>query len=669
MVEQVVLGERPEQRPVRPLPHGQRGAPVRGEHPEDVVHGAVRGQGGQLRVGRRAVGGPHHLGDDDPAQRLVGRGVGGEVDPASQQLERVDVVPRHQVRQAGGQDDGGHQRQDQGVVAGELEHDEHRGDRGVCGPREHRRHADQAERAGVQVERREQGRGGVAEGGPGGAADEQRRREDPAGPADADGEAGGEDLPDDEQEQEPDDVPAADRGLQHRVAHAVHLGQRQQQRAEQQPADGRAQPLRAAPDGVAGVLDGVEVRQGQDRAVPGDHLGDDVRDHRADHQHAERLGAERPQDQLQAEDHPGDRGVERRGDPARGAAGDHQDQPGGGHPQPLPDGRAERGADLHDRALPADGAAGADADPRCERLHRGDGGRDPTAPARDGQHHLRHPVPAGLRREPLDQRAVHQAAEHRGDEQEPDPQPGQVRRGDPAGVGEVVPAGDQPGHTEDQLVEQHRPDAGTDPDDRRQADEPRPGADERAVQRADRGHRAPSSAGTGATAQSVSPTSPAASAKRRSASRTAVRSAAGSVASSRCISARRSRVTSSTSARPAGLSATATSRRSSPVRVRATRPRVTSRSHIRVAVDADTGHVAGRVTAGVLARGGQGPGHHGEHRPARGHHRVDDVIDLVRHTRDRCTLQTCSVQRVAGITPRRAPAAPRRARSRRSPAG
>ena len=57
-------------------------------------------------------------------------------------------------------------------------------------------------------------------------------------------------LPTSEHQQEPDDVVAADRLLERRIADAVQLRQREQHEPEQEPAGRRPQPLRAAPDPV-----------------------------------------------------------------------------------------------------------------------------------------------------------------------------------------------------------------------------------------------------------------------------------------------------------------------------------------------------------------------------------------------------------------------------------
>ena len=57
-------------------------------------------------------------------------------------------------------------------------------------------------------------------------------------------------------------------------------------------------------------------------------------------------------------------------------------------------------------------------------LTAGTCGADPAAVLGDREHHLRHAVPARLRREARDQRPVDQAADHRREHDEPDPEPG-----------------------------------------------------------------------------------------------------------------------------------------------------------------------------------------------------------------------------------------------------
>ena len=70
------------------------------------------------------------------------------VDPAPAQLQRVDRVAAQPVRDAGREHDREHQRQDDPVLAGQLEDDDHRRDRRAGGRREDGAHPDEPVRAG-----------------------------------------------------------------------------------------------------------------------------------------------------------------------------------------------------------------------------------------------------------------------------------------------------------------------------------------------------------------------------------------------------------------------------------------------------------------------------------------------------------------------------------------
>jgi hypothetical protein len=74
----------------------------------------------------------------------------------------------------------------------------------------------------------------------------------------------------------------------------------------------------------------------------------------------QRVDGELPQDDLHAEEDPGDRRVERGRDAAGRAAGDQDPQPALRHLDPLAHAGRQRRAYLHDRALPADRSAGPD---------------------------------------------------------------------------------------------------------------------------------------------------------------------------------------------------------------------------------------------------------------------------------------------------------------------
>ena len=130
------------------------------------------------------------------------------------------------VAERGRDDDRDHQRQDDAVVAGQLEDDQHGGDRGARGGGEHGAHPDQAVGAGGG--RQMPGTRSCGDRAVGAAehrAHEQRRREDAARAADPDRQARREDLRRQQAEQDARiDVVAGDRVLEHRVADAVHLG-------------------------------------------------------------------------------------------------------------------------------------------------------------------------------------------------------------------------------------------------------------------------------------------------------------------------------------------------------------------------------------------------------------------------------------------------------------
>jgi hypothetical protein len=115
---------------------------------------------------------------------------------------------------------------------------------------------------------------------------------------------------------------------------------------------------------------------------------------------------------------------------------------------PLPEAGGQRRAGLHDRALPADGAAGADAQRGRQRLDRGDLRADPPPALGDGDDHLGHAVPAGLAGVPADQRDQHEEAQ---------PQESQVRAGHAALLAELIVTGRQPGKQVDQVPEPDRP--------------------------------------------------------------------------------------------------------------------------------------------------------------------------------------------------------------------
>ena len=154
--------------------------------------------------------------------------------------------------------------------------------------------------------------------------------------------------------------------------------------------------------------------------------------------------------------------------PPAGAAGDQDPQPVLRHLHPLAQAGGQRRTDLHDRALPADRAAHPDAHRRGDRLDHADLRADPAAALRDGDHHLGHPVPAGLARPVVDQRPVQQTADDRDDHEEAQAQPGQVRTAHVPLLAELAMPGRGPGEEVDQVPEHDRAQPGSGPHQQRQ---------------------------------------------------------------------------------------------------------------------------------------------------------------------------------------------------------
>ena len=249
----------------------------------------------------------------------------------------------------------------------------------------------------------------------------------------------GQDLGQDQDGEEAERVFPMQRFLHGRVADAENLRQPQAQGADHQPARQRLEILLHR-DVVEAVFEPVESpgeaeaddrRQHGQQGVEGqladaDQLVARYRegghiakggspDHRSgqageDHD-AEGAGGELPQDDLEREEDARDRGVEGGRDATGRAACNQRTYAIVGHLQDLAEGRAERRADLHDRAFTADRAARADADRGGQRLHHGHNRADAPATQCDGVHHLRHAVTLGLAREEIDERAEDQSAE------------------------------------------------------------------------------------------------------------------------------------------------------------------------------------------------------------------------------------------------------------------
>ena len=192
---------------------------------------------------------------------------------------------------------------------------------------------------------------------------------------------------------------------------------------------------------------------GQEGGGAQELLADDVGHHGREHDGEDGLDGELPQDDLDPEEHARDGGVERGRDTAGGAAGDQDPQPALGHPDQLAQAGGQRRADLHDRALPADRPAGADAQGRGRGLDHGDLGADAPAVLGHRHHHLGHPVAAGLPGEPVDERAVDEPTDYRGHHEETQAQPGEMSAGDAALLAELDVAGGDPGKKVDQVPE------------------------------------------------------------------------------------------------------------------------------------------------------------------------------------------------------------------------
>ena len=157
-----------------------------------------------------------------------------------------------------GEDDREHQRQDDAVVAGELEDDDHGRDRRACCGGEDGAHPDEPVGAGRGGDAGEEVVHAGSVGGAEHRADEERWCEHAARAADRDRQAGREELAHEQGEEQPDDVVAVDCLLERRIADAVQFRQDEQQEAEQEATGGRTEPLRAAPEPVGEVFAAVE---------------------------------------------------------------------------------------------------------------------------------------------------------------------------------------------------------------------------------------------------------------------------------------------------------------------------------------------------------------------------------------------------------------------------
>ena len=184
-----------------------------------------------------------------------------------------------------------------------------------------------------------------------------------------------------------------------------------------------------------------------------DRVGGD----RAEHDQPERPRLEVAQDQLEREEHAGDRRVERRRDPARRAARDEQPQL-----RLATRAAAARVTDPSAEPICTIGPSRPTEPPEpmhsaeASDLTTGTCGRiRPPMPV-DREHHLGHAVTARLGREARDQRPVDQPADHGREHHEPDPQPGHEGVGRVAGGAVVAMPGEQVGEAEDHVAKRDR---------------------------------------------------------------------------------------------------------------------------------------------------------------------------------------------------------------------
>ena len=195
----------------------------------------------------------------------------------------------------------------------------------------------------------------------------------------------------------------------------------------------------------------------EERMAAERRAADRVRGDRAEHDQAERARLEVAQDQLEREEHAGDRRVERRRDPARGAAGDQQPQLRLGTRRsswPVTEPSAEPICTIGpsrptEPPEPMQIAEASDfTTGTCGRI------RPPcrlTAYITSGT-----PCPRASGAKRLDQRPVDQAADDRREHDEPDPEARQERIDRVARRAVVAMAGEQVGEAEDHVAKRDR---------------------------------------------------------------------------------------------------------------------------------------------------------------------------------------------------------------------
>ena len=210
--------------------HGEIGV---GAAPQ-VLQQLAQGRGLPHDVRRRVEGVGHAESGEHVAIGAVLEPLAAPAEPPA--VERVRLQPpRHQVGDHRGQ----HERQDDVVVVGHLEHQQHAGDRRGGGGGDHRAHAHQCVRLGVQAEPGKERGERHAEGAARSRADEQRRGEDAARPAEGEGDRGGEYAAQREQRQRtpghaPEDLEVH---RQVAVAHQQPLGEDHQDADQHSPEE------------------------------------------------------------------------------------------------------------------------------------------------------------------------------------------------------------------------------------------------------------------------------------------------------------------------------------------------------------------------------------------------------------------------------------------------
>ncbi len=419
-----------------------------------------------------------------------------EVDAAAAQLDGVDRVGLEPGRDQRADDTGRHQGRDDSVVTGELEDDDDRGDRSVRGGGNDRAHGHQRVSTRSSGIRRQHLVQKGAEKTAGHGAEEQRGREDATGSARGQSDRGGEHLghqqcaeqgcrqaagqccvngldaaSEDLRQEDADD--ADHRSTQHgfeilgwdaeAVEELLAPGQRANEGEGNESChdadDHVGQQLEGADELVRRNLESRRVAEKAPRHDCGDDRGDDDR--------AELRHAEVAEEDLDGEQGARDRCVEGGGNARRGTAADQRAQLTGGYAQELPERRAQRRADLHDRPLATGRSPGADGDRGCDRLDDDDAGADRSAAENDRLHDLGNSVALGLAREEVHQRSDDQASQRRhGDAAQRRRRLDRFQEGSVGAVEDLL-------HEVDEIVQNDRaqPAAGTDDDCHRDHEE------------------------------------------------------------------------------------------------------------------------------------------------------------------------------------------------------